>query len=249
MSERHRAARQRAVQQVSDYLAAMLEEPNAFRGQQVRGAGPVAEFETILADRCGFSFCLATSNATAALQVTVLAADLAGREVIVPPHSWGGTYGPFAAAGAKLVWAESDEDGNIQPECIAKLISPATAAVVAADWKGVRHQAKAVKDACAAAGVLYIEDTSFIPEQQSDPAACSLADIQIISFGPGKALSLGEGGALLTRHRRIYERGVAISQHPERSRNEMLTDLPEYPFLNARIHPVSAILGHALLTQ
>ena len=85
--------------------------------------------------------------------------------------------------------------------------------------------------------------------KQKGDVACSLADIQIISFGPGKALSLGEGGALLTRHRRIYERGVAISQHPERSRNEGLTELPEHPFLNARMHQVSAILGCALLAR
>ncbi len=247
MSDRLHALKSHAVSRAADYIAAMLEMPEAFRGQQLRGAGPVAEFESLLAERSGFPYCLSTSNATSGLLIAALAANLAGRDIIVPPHSWGGTYGPFEFAGARLIFAEEDANGNIAAASIERLSTAGAAAVVAADWNGSRHDGRAVRAACDARSLLYIEDTSFLPLRDGAPHECSLADVQIISFGPGKPLSLGEGGALLTRQRGIYERAVALSQHPERSASEGIADYEERPFLNGRIHPVAAILGGALL--
>jgi perosamine synthetase len=246
MSDAASQRREFAVRRAADYLVAMLEAPMAYRGQQLRGNGPVAEFEEALARRCGFPFCIATTNATSALLVAALAARLADKEIVVAPQSWGGTYGPFEFVGSRLVRAKADANGNIAPASISALATDTTAAVVAVDWNGVRHQSEAVRRACSDAGVLYIEDSSFIPAPAIN-APRSLADVQVISFGPGKPLSLGEGGALLTRDRGIYERAVAISQHPERSRKEGIREIPEHPCLNARMHHVAAIVGHALL--
>ena len=248
MSDHLHTPQSRAVARAADYIAAMLEMPEAFRGQQLRGAGPVAEFETLLAERGGFPFCLSTSNATTGLLIAALAANLAGKEIIVPPHSWGGTYGPFEFAGARLIYAEEDAHGNIAAPSITKLATASTTAVLAADWNGTRHDAPAVRELCDSRSLLYIEDTSFLPSPDDDPADCSLADIQVISFGPGKPMMLGEGGALLTRHRWIYEAAVALSQHPERSMAEDIIGRDKRPFLNGRIHPVAAVLGIAFLT-
>lgn len=247
MSNSSSSPREQAVQQVSDYLAAMLEYPDVFRGQQLRGAGPIAAFEDALAHRCGFPYCLATSNATTALLVTALAAELTDKEVIAPPQSWEGTFGPFEFAGARLVQADADRWGNVHADCIPRLLSPATAAVVAVDWKGTRHNSVSIRQRCDSGELLYIEDTSFIPSPDCDENCRSLADIQVISFGPGKPMTLGEGGALLTRHRWIYERAVALSQHPERCSGENVSGAPAHPFINARMHPVAAVLGFGLL--
>lgn len=247
MSEDPNIIHKRAARRVADYIAAMLEMPEAFRGQQLRGAGPVAEFETLLSERSGFPFCLATSNATTGLLMAALATNLEKKDIIVPPHSWSGTYGPFEFAGARLIFAEADTDGNIASSSIEKLVTSSTAAVVAVDWNGIRHDAHGIRAACDTRNLLYIEDTSFLPPPNDSRAVCSLADIQIISFGPGKPITLGEGGALLTRHRWIYERAVALSQHPERSLAEGLTGEQKHQFLNGRIHPLAAVLGATLL--
>lgn len=247
MSEQLHTLQSRAVARATDYIEAMLEMPEAFRGQQLRGAGPVAEFESLLAERSGFPFCLSTSNATTGLLIATLAANLAGKDIIVPPHSWGGTYGPFEFAGARLIFAEEDEDGNIAAASVDKIVTPNSVAVITSDWNGTRHNARGIRAACDTRDLLYIEDTSFLPPPEDNPAACSLADIQIISFGPGKPITLGEGGALLTRHQWIYERAVKLSQHPERCGSEGIADYPGRPFLNGRIHPIAAVLGVELL--
>jgi dTDP-4-amino-4,6-dideoxygalactose transaminase len=236
-----------AVRRFADYIKAFLGDPAAFRGQHLRGGGAVAEFEQALSERCGFKFALATCNATTALLVTALAADLAGKDVVVPPNSWGGTYGPFEFAGAHLLWTKSDRNGNICPKALAEIISAKTAAVIAVDWNGIRHETQAIRAACDAHKVLYIEDTSHLPGVTCLPCEHSIADIQILSFGPGKPLSLGEGGALLTRSREIYENAVAISQHPERCVTESIEPNSSRPFLNARMHPLAAVIGSAML--
>lgn len=238
-----------AAAEVAEYVRAFIADPAAFRGQQLRGTGPVGEFERLLADRSGFPFCLATCNATTALLVTAFAANLAGKQIIVPPNSWGGTYGPFEVAGACMVQADADQNGNLCSESVRKTISNETAAVIAVDWNGFRHETQAIRAACDAHKTLYIEDTSHLPGVTCPPCEHSIADVQVISFGPGKPLSLGEGGALLTRSQCIYERAVALSQHPERCAIESIEPNSSRPFLNARIHPLAALLGTAVLRQ
>jgi UDP-4-amino-4,6-dideoxy-L-N-acetyl-beta-L-altrosamine transaminase len=249
MSDQELHARSSVALRVADYVDDMLANPTAFRGQQLRGTGPVAEFESALAERCGFPHCLSTCNATTALLVVALAAELSGKKMIVPPHSWPGSIGPFKFAGVQLQRAQADSHGNISPKSVKSLLNSKTAGVLAVDWKGKRHQVKAIRRICEDAGCLYIEDASWIPGVSGSLKQPSLADIQIISFGPGKPMSLGEGGAILLRSRTLYTQAIAISQHPERSLAENGDTLFTVSCINARIHPVAAILGIELLAR
>ncbi len=63
--------------------------------------------------------------------------------------------------------------------------------------------------------VIYIEDTGWLQGITAPGGQLSVADIQIISFLPGKSMSLGEGGSFLFRDKEIYDSSHALSQHPE----------------------------------
>ena len=69
--------------------------------------------------------------------------------------------------------------------------------------------------------------------------ASSLADVVIVSFGSGKAITAGEGGAVLTNDDGIHERLVTLCQHPERQRKEFGYHNAFAP-LAARMHPLAA---------
>lgn len=237
------------MERMSDYLALMQENPSALRGQQLRGGGPVAEFERKLASLCGFPHCLATCNATMSLLVVALAANLKGKEVVACPNSWGGTFGPFEFAGSSVIHAASDEHGNILPASVANRITGAAAAVVVADWKGVPHDSMAIRSICDQYGLLYIYDSGRLPGWNVPSAEKILADVCVLSFGPGKPLALGEGGALLVREKALYEASLTLSQHPERCRDESVLFENRRPFLNGRIHPLAALLGLSLLVK
>jgi dTDP-4-amino-4,6-dideoxygalactose transaminase len=226
------------AQAVADYVTAMLSHPGAFRGQQLRGGGPVAEFEILLSERTGFQFCLATSSATSALLVAALGLDLAGKKIAVEAGAWEGSLGALEFAGAELVEVDS------------LLTAPLgeSSAVLATDRPGQRHNAAGVRERCDKAGIKYIEDTGWLPGTTAPEGRLSVADVQVISFGPGKPMSLGEGGALLCRDKSLYDHAVAISQHPERAIAEGI-DCFNHPPLNARIHPLAAVIGVVLLTN
>lgn len=250
MFEIHPDTRLRAVKQVADYTDAMLEAPTAFRGLQVRGGGAVAEFERLLARRCGFPHCLATASATSGMLAVVAAADLRGRRVLVPDRIWSGTPGALRFAGVNVAMVPTSENGTLDPSALARFIADGdTAAVVVSDYENSRHAAAEIQVLCESSGSLYIEDSSWLPGIFAPSASLSVADIQVMSFGPGKPLSLGEGGAVLFRDTELYRRAVAVSQHPERCASEDIGYSLDELALNARIHPVAAILGSALLEQ
>lgn len=217
---------------VLEYIEEMIAHPQALRGQMVRGGGPVAEFEMLLAERTGFPHCLATSNATSALLVAALALNLSGKKIAVEAEAWQGSLAALEAAGAEIVEVDS------------LLTAPLAgiAAIFATDRPTRRHKAKRVRDRCDDARISYIEDTGWLPGITAQAGEFSLADVQVISFGPGKSVCLGEGGALLCREKSVYDRAVAMSQHPERIQAEEIR-AAAFPCLNARIHPLAALLG------
>jgi perosamine synthetase len=222
---------------VLEYVEEMIAHPQALRGQMVRGGGPIAEFEMLLAERTGFPHCLATSNATSALLVAALALNLSGKKIAVEAEAWQGSLAALEAAGAEIIEVDS------------LLASPLEdiAAILATDRPDHRHDAKRVRIRCDEAGIKYIEDTGCLPGVTAPVGQFSLADVQVISFGPGKPICLGEGGALLCRQQSVYERAVAMSQHPERIQAEGI-HAEAFPCLNARIHPIAAVVGLELLS-
>ena len=90
------------IGQVGDYIEAMRANPQAFRGQQLRGGGPVAEFENLLATRCSFPYCVSTSNATTALIALAVVLKVRGRVVYFPREHWEGSVAAFRLMGARI---------------------------------------------------------------------------------------------------------------------------------------------------
>jgi dTDP-4-amino-4,6-dideoxygalactose transaminase len=72
-------------------------------------------------------------------------------------------------------------------------------------------------------------------------------DFTAFSFGRGKLFSVGDGGALICRTRRLYEKAVAFSQHPLRNHrdidNKQLRDSIDGVSMNFRMHPLIASLA------
>lgn len=225
-----------ASEAVRTFTEDLLRHAGSLRGPILRGS-VVADFERLAARRWGYDHCVAMCNATMALLTLGVAADLKRREIIAAPHSWRGTYGPFEFIEGRLVYATEDENGNLDPASLPALFTANTAAVLAVDWQGFSHDSAAIRRFCDEHSLLYIADTSLILKSAVRP------DVQIVSFGPGKPMCLGEGGVLLTNKRRLYERVVSLSQHPERCMAEDIQTCDTLPFLNGRMHPLSAVLG------
>lgn len=237
---------------IAVYLRRAAEEPDGVAREQFIGGGAIHRLEEKLRAYYGMPHCLLTDNATNAWLALVLAlADkLRGTEVIVPPQSWGSTFAALEHVGCKLVFADARRDSNIDARNVERLITPRTRAIVAVDFRGRPHDTFALRRISARHGLLYLSDAaaSFGIRYRRRPAS-SLADALIVSFGPQKAMSWGEGGAVLLREEDTYARIVQLALHPLRYRREFsLTEATDRQFLNCRIHPVAAIIGEALLS-
>lgn len=216
-----------SVECVSSYLAGLVSDPALLRGQLLRGSGVVAEFESILALQYGFPFCMATCNATTALIGLGLVFRKSHPDVWVSRDHWAGTASAFQAAGCDVY--------RFQGTISSKRKKPARGIIVTGD-SPIRP-----------AGFedwIWIEDSPRLPNSTLAAGGFSKADIQVLSFGPGKPICLGEGGAILCRKQHHYRRIVRCTQHPERYFFEFGV-MPAVPriALNARIHPIAAILG------
>lgn len=223
-----------------EYVNALRNSPEALRSQQLRGGGPVAEFERLLSTRCGFSHCAATCNATTALLGLAAMLRVNGKNVWFPNSHWEGSVAAFRLMGARIRRYDSNSKRNlgIRIKTPSIIIVPQLV-----DVSGIRS-------AAGSRQCLLVEDSSRIPGIKTNMDSCSGADIQVLSFGPGKPLSLGEGGAILFRSKALYKRFLAKTMHPERMAAETncCVGLPA-ECLNARIHPISAILGIEMLAK
>jgi len=227
-----------AIASVATYLEDFLSDTEAFRGQQLRGGGPVAEFEALLAKRCGYPYCVATCNATSALLGLAALLRVRGQTAWFPASHWEGSVSVFRLMGAKIRRYDANKIAALpRASCDAALFVVPEEYEIATfrTTKGIRAP-------------IIVEDSLRLPSVTVDENDHSNADIQVLSFGPGKPLSLGEGGAVLFRSRKLYEKFISLTMHPERMAAESgrCAKVP-LACLNARIHPVAALIGVALL--
>jgi perosamine synthetase len=218
----------------------------------IAGGGPVEEFEDAFVKATGGKYTLALSSCTAALHTALMAIGIGpGDEVIVSPYKWGQSVAPVLFTGATAVFADIDPNTlTIDPQSVEDRISIRTRAIVPvhifgnpADMDSLtqiaeRHHLAVISDAAQAFGAL-----------SKGRKIGSLGDAACFSLGPCKSVFGGEGGVLVTSDRTLYEKAVALSQHPLRTFREV-TSTPDFSCIdglswNYRIHPLAAVMALA----
>ncbi|MEK7332980.1 MAG: aminotransferase class V-fold PLP-dependent enzyme, partial [Nitrospirota bacterium] len=128
--------------------------------------GPqVREFESDFAKLCKTSYALGLNSGTDALFLAIKAVDIGpGDEVITVPNSFIATAAVIAAAGAKPVFVDVDEEYNMDANLIERAITPRTKAILPvhltgnpADMPKIMAIAKkyklfVIEDACQSVG-------------------------------------------------------------------------------------------------
>ena len=170
----------------------------------------VTAFEEEFAAYCGAKHCVGVGNGLDALMLILRAYEIGeGDEVIVPANTYIASVLAITYAGATPVLVEpKDSSCNIDPDEIAKVISPKTRAIMAVHLYGQpaemdrvnalakQHNLKVIEDAAQAHGASY-----------AGIRTGSLGDAAGFSFYPGKNLgAFGDGGAVVTNDAVLAER-------------------------------------------
>lgn len=177
-----------------------------------------ARFEAAFQSYTGCRQALALSSGTAALHLALEALDIGpGDEVITTPITFCATVSSIIHCGATPVLADIGEDGNIDPVCIEKRISPRTRAIIpvhlgglpcdmAAIWDiAKRYNLSVIEDAAHAIGTLW--RGCHIGSLESLSAAVAY------SFYATKTITTAEGGMVTTNSDSLAARMRCLSLH------------------------------------
>lgn len=201
--------------------------------------GPeVKEFEEHMARYCGRRFAIGVNSGTDALYLALRAAGIgAGDEVITTSLSWIATANAIALTGATVVFADIQEDLNIDPVSIKKLITKKTKAIVPVHYTGKvcrmdeimalarDHQLSVVEDASQAFGA-----------SNNGRKAGSFGALAAFSMNAMKVFaSCGEAGAIVLDDEKMYHRLAALRYNGTVNREECI-DVS----LNGRIDTIQA---------
>lgn len=179
--------------------------------------GPnITSLEKALCDLTGAKYCIAISNGTAALHVACMAAGVGpGDEVITTPMTFAASANCALYCGATPVFADIDpETYNIDPEDIERKITEKTKAVVAVDFTGQAVKVDEIRKICDKHGILFIEDAAHsIGTTYNGVQVGNMADMTTFSFHPVKTVTGGEGGAVMTNDKALYDKLVLYRSH------------------------------------
>ena len=187
--------------------------------------GPqINKFELALKKHFGAKYCSVVSNGTAALHLAGLALGWKkGDIVLTSPISFLASSNCILYSGATPDFVDIDKSSyNIEINKLEtkikklKLSSKKVVAIIATDyagnpcdWKELRNIAskyniKLINDNCHAIGASYYNDKSY---------AAKYADIVTHSYHPVKNITTGEGGSILTKHKKIYDKINILRSH------------------------------------
>ena len=186
----------------------------ALRSDLITTGPLVDEFERLLTEyvKCPT---FVVNSGTAALHAAYFGIGIGpGDEVITPPNTFIATQATAALLGAKIVFADIDLDtGLIDLECIKKAITAKTKAIVLVDYAGQPCDVKAVRELVAGRDIKIVQDAahslgSFI---NGEPVG-SQADVTTFSFFATKNITTGEGGAVSSPDKKIFQRAKEFSR-------------------------------------
>jgi perosamine synthetase len=215
--------------------------------------GPkVAEFEKAFAARVGAAHAVSFSSGTAALHGAAFAAGLkSGDEAITTPMTFAATANCVLYQAATPVFADVSTDTlNLDPEEVAKKISPKTRAILAVDYAGHPADLTAILEIARPRGLIVIEDACHaLGAEYGGRRVGSIADMTVFSFHPVKHITTGEGGMVATNDpqfaetlRRFRNHGISTDARQRQSAGQWHYEMVLLGF-NYRLPDVGCALG------
>lgn len=230
------------------------------RGDWLTTGPTVTAFEQAVGEVAGGHRAVSCTSGTAALHMAYAAAGVGpGDEVVTTPMTFVATTSGASVLGAKVVFADVEEDtALLDPAAVDALVTERTKVVAAVDYAGHPADYDALQPIADRVGALTLDDAAHsIGGTYKGRPVGDLADFTSYSFFPTKNLTTAEGGALVARDPALAQRAhefhfIGLVRDPERF---AITD--EGPWhqevhefgLNYRLTDVACALGLSQLRR
>jgi perosamine synthetase len=215
--------------------------------------GPkVREFERAFAAWVGAGEAAALSSGTAALHAAMHGLGVGpGDEVIVPAMTFAASANSIAYCGATPVFADVEPDTLlIDPHDVERKITPRTRAIIAVDYAGQACDYDTLRSLAARYGLALVADACHsLGGRYKGRAVGTLADLNVFSFHPVKAMTAGEGGMVTTESfetahalRRFRNHGITSDHFQREQLGSWLYEMVELGY-NYRLSDIQCALG------
>lgn len=225
-------------------VVAVLRSGNLVQGKFVE------KFEDTLKDYLDVNHAILVSSGTAALHLALMVLGIkAGDEVIVPAFTFPATVNVVEAVGAKPVLVDINlDDFCLNAEKIEGLINEKTRAIIPVHEFGQAADITTITTLAEKYGVSVIEDAACaLGTEYQGRKAGTFGRLGCFSFHPRKAITTGEGGAIVTNDDKLAKEIKALRNHGMSSIDGKIDFI--LAGLNYRITDFQAALGLAQLNQ
>ena len=219
--------------------------------------GPkVKEFEEKIATYCDAKYCVAVSNGTAALHLASLVLLEKDDKVLTTPNSFLATSNCILYVNAKPIFVDIKEDGNIDLDlCEVELKKDSSIkAIYVVHFSGNPINQAKLKYLKDTYNIKILEDCAHsigAVFEGIKAGSCKNSDISVFSFHPVKQITTGEGGAITTNSKELYEKLLILRGHGMSPRADIAPwfyDMTELGF-NYRLTDISCALGLSQLKK
>ena len=180
------------------------------------GGKNVQNFEKITTKFTKSKFAIAVNSGTSALQASLLSLNVGvGDEVLVPSFSFIATANAVTSTGAKPVFVDIlKKNYTIDPDDIEKKITKKTKAIIPVHLFGNIAFVDRISEIANRYNLRVIEDSaqslgSFYKQKHSG----TFFEMGCFSMYPGKVVTSGEGGFILTNNKKLRDKLLKIRNH------------------------------------
>ena len=189
---------------------------NSIRNERI-SQGPITEeFENQIADLLDVPYVVVTTSGSTALLIACIAAGIGpGDEVIIPNRTWIATAHAPLLLGAKVIFTDVKPNIPIMDtSLIQKKITSQTKAIMPVHLNGRSVNMEIVNQIAKENDLVVIEDAAqaFLSKNKSTFLGCQ-SFAGCFSLGIAKLISTGQGGFLVLRDKKVYEKIKLIRTH------------------------------------
>ena len=180
------------------------------------GGKNVQEFEKLTCKFVKSKYAIAVNSGTAALQAALYSLNLKkGDEVIVPSFTFVASANAIASTGAKPVFADIlTTNYTIDPESIKQKITKKTKAIMPVHLYGHIAHVDEIKEIASKQNIPVVEDAAqSLGSTYKGKHSGTFFELGCYSFYPGKVMTSGEGGVIVTNNKKLNEKLQMIRNH------------------------------------
>jgi len=180
------------------------------------GGKNVQDFEKLVSSFLKSKFCIAVNSGTAALQAALYALDVKkGDEVLLPSFTFVATANAVISVGAKPIFVDIlKENYTMDPNQLKKKIAKKSKVVIPVHLYGNVAYIDQISEIAKKHGLKIIEDAAqSLGSTYKKKHTGTFSELGCCSLYPGKVMTAGEGGFIVTNNKKLQDNLRMIRNH------------------------------------